>query len=330
MYCVYDAMGSPYGACDDLSTVLGEDDYVCTLPPPVLKLAAKDLCEDEVSRTNGLQQMRDYIRRNPAITKCRLDANFLLRFLRLKKFRMKESKECLEKYLRIRQEHSNWFSRLDICDRMLEDLIDQGYFFALPERDESGRRVFFSVASKMDPNRHTTADQVRATMIGLESLLEDEENQVRGFTYIFDERDVGLNLICLWTPAEVSKAFQCCEKTIPARHKEIHFVNLPTALYAIFEFSKTLLSDKIKSRFQVHSDETKLKKKVPTHILPKEYGGTVPMAEMIKMYKKELVAVRSRLLMMDQMAIEEEKKKTKKIDKAFETIQKNFRKLDID
>ncbi|KAK7017918.1 hypothetical protein SK128_013831, partial [Halocaridina rubra] len=176
--------------------------------------------------------------------------NFLLRFLRLKKFRIKESQELLEKYLYIRLEHSHWFGRLDIRDTMLEDLIDKGYFFALPERDDSGRRVFFSVAGTMDPNRHTTADQVRATMIGLESLLEDEENQVRGFTYIFDEKDVGLGIITLWSPSEVSKAFQCCEKTIPARHKEIHFVNLPTALYAIFEFSKTLLSDKIKNRFQ--------------------------------------------------------------------------------
>lgn len=323
-------MGSPYGAGDDLCTVLGEDDYVCTLSPETRKIAARDLNEDDNTRTNGLQQMREFIRRHKDITKCRLDGNFLMRFLRLKKFRIKESQELLEKYLRIRLEHNHWFGCLDISsDRTLEDLIDKGYFFALPERDDSGRRVFFSVAGKMDPSRHTTADQVRSTMIGLESLLEDEENQVKGFTYIFDEKDVGLAIITLWAPSEVSKAFQCCEKTIPARHKEIHFMNLPTALFAIFEFCKTLLSDKIKNRFQVHSDETKLRKKVPVRILPKEYGGTVPIAEMIKMYKKELTAVRSRLLMMDQMHIEK-KPKTKKLEKAITTIQRNFRRLEID
>lgn len=41
------------------------------------------------------------------------------------------------------------------------------------------------------------------------------------------------------------------QKTIPLRHKEIHIVNLPSALMAVFEFAKTLLSDKIKNRFQV-------------------------------------------------------------------------------
>ncbi|ROT78928.1 Clavesin-1 [Penaeus vannamei] len=206
----------------------------------------------------------------------------------MKKFRIREAQELLEKYLHMRTENTHWFHGLDIKDPMIENLIDRGYFFALPERDDSGRRVFFSVAGCWS------------------------------FHYI-----------TLWSPADVTKAFQCCEKTIPMRHKEIHFVNLPTALFAIFEFAKTLLSEKIKNRFQVHSDESKLRKKVPLRILPKEYGGTVPMAEMIKMYKKELTAVRSRVLMLDNMHIEK-KVKHKKIGKAINTIQRNFRKLDID
>lgn len=63
----------------------------------------------------------------------------------------------------------------------------------------------------MDPTQYTTSDQMRASMIGFESLLEDEENQVRGFTYVFDERDVGLALITLWSPSEVTKVFHLCE-----------------------------------------------------------------------------------------------------------------------
>ncbi|ROT83407.1 putative clavesin-2 [Penaeus vannamei] len=243
-------MGSPYGAAEAFA-VLGEDEYVCTLPPEVRKVASRDLMEDEATRVAGLKAMREFVARNTAITKCRLDGNFLLRFLRMKKFRIREAQELLEKYLHMRTENTHWFHGLDIKDPMIENLIDRGYFFALPERDDSGRRVFFSVAGRMDPTKHTTSDQMKSMQIAFESLLEDEENQVRGFTYIFDEKDVGLSIITLWSPADVTKAFQCCEKTIPMRHKEIHFVNLPTALFAIFEFAKTLLSEKIKNRFQV-------------------------------------------------------------------------------
>ena len=49
--------------------------------------------------------------------------------------------------------------------------------------------------------------------------------------------------------------FSIFQKTIPMRHKEIHFMNLPPAVHAIFEFVKTLLSDKIKNRFQVFTDK---------------------------------------------------------------------------
>lgn len=76
------------------------------------------------------------------------DGNFLLRFLRMKKYRIREAQELLEKYLHMRTENTHWFHGLDIKDPMIEDLIDRGYFFALPERDDSGRRVFFSVAGK--------------------------------------------------------------------------------------------------------------------------------------------------------------------------------------
>ncbi|XP_045116518.1 clavesin-2-like [Portunus trituberculatus] len=321
-------MGSPLGS-EEAGAVLGPDQYVCTLPAEVCKLAETHLKEEEQARTSAIVQMRNFISSHPLITKCRMDGNFLLRFLRMKKFRVEEAQEQLEKYLRMRQEHPQWFTKLNILDPTLDELISTGYFFALPERDESGRRVFFSVGGKMDPTRFTASDQMRSMLVGFESLIEDEENQVRGFTYIFDEKELGLSIITLWTPSDVSKAFQCCEKTIPMRHKEIHIVNLPTALMAVFEFAKTLLSDKIKNRFQMHSDNSKLRQAVPSRLLPKEYGGTVPMADMIQMYKKELLSVRSRVLMLDQMHIAK-KPKNKRIDKALTTIQRNFKKLDID
>lgn len=47
------------------------------------------------------------------------------------------------------------------------------------------------------------------------------------------------------------------------------------------------------------------------------------------MYKKELLAVRERVLMLEQMAISK-KPKSKRIEKAINTIQRNFKKLDID
>ena len=72
----------------------------------------------------------------------------------------------------------------------ISDLVDKGYIFVLPERDQHGRRVIFSQAAAFDSSKDTVSDLMRTHVMTFEALLNDEENQVRGFTYIFDEKDV--------------------------------------------------------------------------------------------------------------------------------------------
>jgi len=310
-------------------TINEKDVYNCSLSSDGKKVANQELNETDRVRTEGVQRLLQWVKNNTNIINCRQDGNFLVRFLRMKKYKHEESEALLKKYLKIRQENSTWFKNLDVLDPQLNDMINRGYFFALPERDDYGRRIFFSVAGCIDPTKDTAADMMRIMQLGFESLLEDEENQVRGFTYIFDEHNVGFNIISLWTPQEVAKAFQCCEKTIPLRHKEIHFINLPPALSTIFEFAKALLSHKIRNRFQVHNNVSKLHEKIPVRLLPSEYGGVTPMSEMIEMYKKELLVVRSDVMLLEQMQIKSSTK-TNKLEKTITSINRNFRKLEID
>ena len=54
------------------------------------------------------------------------DANFLLRFLRMKKFRMPEAQAVLMKYLKMRQKEPHYFHRLDIRDPAINDLVTRG------------------------------------------------------------------------------------------------------------------------------------------------------------------------------------------------------------
>ena len=64
-------MGSPLGS-EEAGVVLGPDQYVCTLPAEVCKLAETHLKEEEQARTSGIVQMRNFISSHPLITKCRL------------------------------------------------------------------------------------------------------------------------------------------------------------------------------------------------------------------------------------------------------------------
>jgi len=139
----------------------------------------------------------------------------------------------------------------------------------------------------------------------VQTLLHDEENQVRGFSYVFDCTGLTLAHLSIWTPSECSRVLSICEKNLPMRHKDINLVNLPFAMWAVFEFCKTLLSDKIRRRFSVINSIEKLKTKMGTDILPSEYGGTVGLEQMTRSWAETLSDHRDILLGLDSMTIEE-------------------------
>jgi len=251
-------------------------------------------CEEEEKQ---LQSLKDWLKENPHL-RCRTDDLFLMRFLRFRKFKQKEARDSLEKYIKMRVENGSWFSALDVRDPNLAELIDGGYFFTLPERDAHGRRVIFSRVAAIDPSRHSTLQQMRVIILCLESMLEDPVNQKRGFTYIMDEKDVGFSFLSMWG-TDITRALNCCEKTLPAQHKDVNFLNLSFIFYAVFEFVKSLLSFKMRSRLKVHSKIESLHEIIDKKILPEEYGGSIPMSKMIKSYREELEKCRGKVLSLD-------------------------------
>lgn len=107
--------------------------------------------------------------------------------------------------------------------------------------------------------------------------------------------------ISVWTPTEVSRAFTCCERALPLRHREIHLVHLPWTMSLVFTFAKSLLSQKLRERFITHSDFEHLWKVIPQNILPEECGGTIPMDDMIEKWVKELESKRPLLTSLSKM-----------------------------
>lgn len=75
--------------------------------------------------------------------------------------------------------------------------------FALPERDKLGRRVIFYRPHVYDPSKNINHDIVRYSGIVFETLLEDEENQIRGVVHVVDASNLGFAYMTVMTPQEV-------------------------------------------------------------------------------------------------------------------------------
>lgn len=67
------------------------------------------------------------------------------------------------------------------------------------------------------------------------------------------------------------------------RHKEVHCINAHPSMKFALDFGMSLISEKIKKRIHLYTnfEEALASKNLETDVLPKEYGGKMPMAEMI-------------------------------------------------
>ena len=204
----------------------------------------------------------------------------------------------------VRQLFPNWFQKLDINDPALEEIIDSGYLFPLPDRDEHGRRIIFSCASRFNASKFSSAQMARTHAMVVESLLDEQESQVAGYLYITDEAGLTMNHVSLWSLIDLKKMSKCIQVSSPMRHKESHFVHIPSFANKVIEFALGLTSEKLKKRMFLDKSIEDLKSRVNPALLPKEYGGTIPMNEMIAIFKDNLRKHRAKTLALDEMCIE--------------------------
>jgi hypothetical protein len=200
------------------------DDYVWTLSDELKKIAEKELRETEQIRSHSIKAMRDWIVSNPRIEKCRMDSKFILRFLRFRKFSVPAAQEALERYLVFREGAygHDWFSNMDFDKPNINGLLDSGCVAILPNTDKLGRKTILFRMKALDPNIPNIGNEglTLCTMV-FETLLEDEENQIRGLSYIGAVSEFNLSFFQIF-PLEVAFKFGknvevICESLITIR-----------------------------------------------------------------------------------------------------------------
>jgi len=270
--------------------------------PRLDQIALEELGETKELRESALTELKDWLQSQPHIQNCRTDDNFLLRFLRMQKFRVEKSCAVMEKYLMMREDNPCYFRNLDILNPILKELVLSGFMFVLPQRDSSGRRVIFHIPRLLDTSRHSMEDVIKVIAITLETLLEDNENQIRGLSCIVDASNLSLAHMTFWNPIELRRVINLCEKSIPMRHKGVNYIHLPSFVNTMFNFVKAILSKKIQNRIYIHKTLGDLEERVGgVEILPQEYGGTISLSTMARSWMETLESSQPRLLALDNM-----------------------------
>lgn len=278
------------------------DDYKFPFSDELRRIAEEELNETDDRREHALRTLREWAEKNPRIVKVRMDSNFLLKFLRAKKFSIPLAQENLERFLLLRfVRDGSLFMNLDCRQPRLNKLLDLGYMFALPKRDKNGRRVMFYRPGVFDLNEFSNDDMVRTHAICYDTLMADEENQIRGVVHAGVGTGIGLQYLTLFTIKEAVRIAKNGERLLPMRHREMHGCNINPALKIAVDWGLTLISEKLRNRVRLYTDIKDIQ--MDKSLLPKEYGGDMPMAEMIRLWKAEVEAQRTTILNDDNMAV---------------------------
>lgn len=204
----------------------------------------------------------------------------LLQFLRGRKYRMNEVFQTYERCFLAKKRYTKFF------DSNIEDSMKMfytGYCYPLIERDSNGRRIVL-VQPKWNPGEFSIYDAIRLLCYVTTVLLEEEETQIAGMIFIFDYAKMTLGH--LMTPIELIEFLDFVNKCTAARQKGNIIMNLPPYAQLFIKIGKSMMSDKLQKRLFVLKNQSELQNHVSLELLPREYGGVRPEAEMMEEFLK--------------------------------------------
>ncbi|XP_030766878.1 alpha-tocopherol transfer protein-like [Sitophilus oryzae] len=234
--------------------------------------AEKELNETQENYLIEMQTLKTLVINDTNLQVPNVD-EFLLRFLRARKFNSKKAFQMLQRYLLMKLKCPELFAcpLPSECERTFE--LQAQYM--LPSRDQWGRRVYIMRVDNFDSSKVSIDDIFRTNILALEQVVREPETQIAGLVVILDMAGLSLQHAKFFTPYYAKRMVELVQETFPLRFKGFHVVNEPFYFDAIMTVLKPFLKDKIKKRIYLHgNDITALHAFVSSDILPMEYGGT--------------------------------------------------------
>lgn len=248
-------------------------EYTFTLDQAARDFVEKHLGETDDVRKSAISEIRNWLLDNPYLN-AKTDDRSILMFLRGCKFNINKTKQKITNYYKMRAEIPEWFSNRDPQLPEIQELIRIGVFVPLRKYQDNRLIVIIRTAAH-DPKVHRQDDVFKAGKMVLDvAALENECVSIYGVTAIFDMEGVSLAHARQLPPSKIKKAVHAWQN-YHCRPKHLEFINAPLYVNVVLRIFKKFMSDKLRSRVNVHFKGLgSLHDVVNKENLPVEYGGT--------------------------------------------------------
>ena len=223
----------------------------------------------------------------------RNDGTFLLRFLRAKKFDVDRAVRLYCNYYKFRHKYADILG--DMHPRAVEHVLQGGLLGVTNLRRKDGAVTIHLRPARWDPESTQFKDNFRTLLLLLDKLIEDEENQVHGFSIINNLVDVPFTTIFKLSQTDHMRRglfMELIQDCFPGRFKGLHLVNQPWYISLVLAVIRPFMKQKTRERLFLHGSEyLTLYDHFEPELLPPSLGGTGDEFEvdcLMSVFKKEL------------------------------------------
>lgn len=256
------------------------------LPDQFQRKAETELKDSLENRERGLRLMREMATKDKHFDGLAFDDDFLLQYLRCRKFNVKRAFSQLKALVNLRRKQPNAFSNFKFENLAITTRNKIVTF--LPWRCPDGCVILLIQLDNWEPEEFPTEEIKRMVVIFLLQALRDPMTQVNGFKVIFDVKSNPIKHIRYCTPSNIHLLYYGPMECSPGRFKSIHILNESLTFKAAYLIVRPFLSTKIKQRIHFHSKPEELLDFFPRSIMPVQYGGDLVDYDMTDWLKEVL------------------------------------------
>lgn len=248
------------------------------------KVARDELHEIESDVTTAVQTFRKWVLEQKDWLKSPTDFEFLLRFLRVRKYSQVGARQTLENFMGNFTNNPDWFANVDPAESKVQELLKLGIYVSPKKPDKDKRRVLIARLGSIDPEKlkkvYGPAAIFRTICLVANWVVRDEHAQVHGIKVLIDWTGITLqHTTLMFTEGNAKKFVNFMQNSLPKRLKQINMYNEPPFFDALFAIISSFMKEKTKSRVKLHGRnmanvyEVIDKSVLPDEYLPDDYTG---------------------------------------------------------
>ncbi|XP_077517205.1 alpha-tocopherol transfer protein-like [Amblyomma americanum] len=254
------------------------------LPEDLMDVARRELGETSDVKEAALSQLRKLIAGEPQLD-CPVDEDFLIKFLRARKYDVDSAFKNVKKYFKARIEHPQVLQGLSPQSIPFDATCRKHRLLTVSrERDPEGRAVAMLNIGAWNADICSLNDFFRAGCVHLEYLLLQQEAQIKGFVFIVNVQGLGVYHMAHYTPSVIKRLLSIIQDYLPLRIKGIYIINNPALFDVLFAIAKPFMKAKLLKRIRLFGyDLRELRDLVPVDLISEEHGGTFESFDYDKM-----------------------------------------------